>query len=576
MADVKKLSLKTALRSTCLGVLVFGLSGFAVSAAAEDFMQALVSAYERNPGLMAERARVREADENFVQAQSAGRFTVNGNASIGRNQTETPPSFFGGGAVDLTPRNAQLSLVQPLYQGGRVNGLKAQAKAGILSSRQGLRNAEQTVLLSAATAYIDVIRDEEAARIRRNNVRVLHRQRFAAKDRFDVGEGTLTDIAQAESRLAAAEIGLANAEGQLAVSRAAYVRFMGHVPAELSTPPQFILPTTLRESQLRARANNPQLVASRYNENAAQAAIHVAKSAGRPTVSLNATLQASRGANITVPRSDSASITAQLRVPFYSGGGNQSRIRAAKQAKARSRFETREAEQVIDQTVANLWAQVVASERSLVASKKQVAAAEIAFEGVELEQQVGTRNTLDVLDAEQELLNAKLTVVQAERNLNVTGYQLLVTMGGFDAYSLQLPVVLYNPQDNFDLVRVNSFGKYIPSPVQKVLKAIPDNPADAVSFVPGKVGRDLANLADALLPDPAGAGKIGDDVSDLINAKGVNALGIIVKQLPDIPISALNVVTIDDTFDPETKNADPEEIDPEPILIKTEKKPDSP
>ena len=549
------------LKTVPLGLLVSltGL-GFGAPAMAEDFQQALVSAYNRNPRLMAERARVRETDESYVQAQSAGRFTVTGTGSAGYSSSS---SDFGGGAISsgLTPRQGQLQIIQPLYQGGRVNGLKTQAKAGILSARQGLRNAEQNLLLSAATAYLDVLRDEEAADIRRNNVRVLARQQFAAQDRFDVGEGTRTDIAQADSRMAQAEIGLANAEAQLAISRAAYVRFVGHVPAGLTRPPEFILPPTLMESQLRARSNNPQLVAARYNENAAQAAIHVAKAAGRPTISLNGVLQGSRDTSVNLQQAESASITAQIRIPFYSGGVNQSRVRAAKAAKTRSRFETREAEQAIDQTVSNVWAQVESSKLSLAASRRQVAAAEVAYEGVELEQQVGTRDTLDLLNAEQELLNAKLTVVQAERNLNVATYQLLVTMGGFDAYSLQLPVVFYDPEDNFNAVRVNALEKYVPDPVEKITGQLPNIPDDLVRFsrvkpTVKKVGKDTLDLLNALLPDQA-----------------AKPAGKIISQVPNIPISIADGFTIEDPFDPDTKNADPDFIDPEPILIITQTKP---
>ncbi|MCF6275340.1 MAG: TolC family outer membrane protein [Robiginitomaculum sp.] len=577
---MKQIFLVSAVR--VMGIGLVGLVGLSVAmpAMAEDFQQALVSAYQNNPRLMAERARVREVDENYVQAQAAGRFTINANASIGRSKNKTDFLQFGGvnsTSATLGPKSASLSIIQPLYQGGRVKGLKAQAKAGILSARQGLRNAEQNLLLSAATAYLDVLRDEEAAIIRRNNVRVLTRQRFAAQDRFDVGEGTRTDIAQADARLAASEIGLANADASLAVSRAAYVRFVGHAPANLTAPPQYILPPTLSEALNRGRANNPQLIAARYNENAAQSAIAVAKSAGRPTLSLNGTLQGSRESSANVPRSESASITAQLRIPIYSGGLNQSRVRAAKQAKIRSKFETRETEQAVDQTVANLWAQVVASDRSLVASKKQVAAAEIAFEGVELEQQVGTRNTLDVLDAEQEVLNAKLSVIQAERNFNVATYQMLVTIGGFDAYSLQLPVDSYDPRDNFNAVIVNSFGKYVPDAVETALDNIPEKTTEALEFVGGKVGKDLIDLANALLPDPASAEKVGQDVSDLAKAvvpKPVyDVTGKLIEQIPGIPKSALDAITIDDPFDPGTKIADPDFIDPEPILIITKQKP---
>ncbi len=561
--DVKQLFLSTAVKFVGVGLLGLSISiNLASPAAAEDFQQALVSAYQHNPRLMAERARVREIDENYVQAQAAGRFTINTDLSVGETRTESSsPSFLGGGVFKGTPHSAQLSIVQPLYQGGRIKGLKAQAKAGILSARQGLRNAEQNLLLSAATAYLDVLRDEEAANIRRNNVRVLTRQKVAAQDRFDVGEGTRTDIAQADARLAASEIGLANADASLAVSRAAYIRFVGHTPANLTKPPQYILPTTLPAALNRGRANNPQLIAARYNENAAQSAISIAKSAGRPNLSLNGTLQGARESSANVPRSEAATVTAQLRIPIYSGGLNQSRVRAAKQAKIRSKFETRDTEQAVDQTVSNLWAQVIASERSLVASKKQVAAAEIAFEGVELEQQVGTRNTLDVLDAEQELLDAKLSVIQAERNFNVATYQLLVTLGGFDAYSLQLPVDGYDPRENFDMVSTNPFSRYLPDPIESALDSIPETATGAVNFVGGKVSKDLGNLTDALIPNSVETGRIVKDISNFVGA--INPI----NSHKDNPLGN------DKTQKPDTIISDPEFIDPEPILIVTEQKP---
>lgn len=540
--------------SFSLGLLAVSFTALSSASAAEDFTGALVSAYQNNPRLMAERARVREVDENYVQAQAAGRVNASIAGSYGRTLTEIESqSFFGGTSVSddwLTPRTGQLSVVKPLYQGGRVKGLKAQAKAGILSARQGLRNTEQNILLSAATAYLDVLRDEETARIRRNNVNVLSRQMQAANDRFDVGEGTRTDIAQAETRLAAAEIGLASADAQLAVSRSAYVRFVGHAPEQLAVPPQFALPENLADAQTRGRANNPQLVAARYNENATQSSILVAKAAGRPVLSLNGALQGSRRTSANVPRSESASVTAQIRIPLYAGGGNQSRVRAAKHANTRSKFETRELERALDQAVADLWAQVIAAERSLVASRKQVAAAEVAFEGVELEQQVGTRSTLDVLDAEQELLNAKLAVVQAERNLNVTGYQLLVTMGGFDAYSLQLPVDYYDPQQNLDEVSGNPFAKkYLPRPLANIVKEVPE--------VLEQGGKELLAVG----------GAIGKDVP---------VVGKIARQVPDIPKSALEIIAIDDPFDPEAKAANPDSIDLVPETVKVKEKADSP
>ncbi len=552
--------------TTGLGLIsLIGVTAVTISrpALAEDFGQALVSAYQSNPRLMAERARVREIDENYVQAQAAGRIALNASANVARNVTKNQSSFSLGpfppttvNSTDwLTPHAGQLTIVQPIYQGGRVNGLKAQARAGILAARQNLRNAEQNLLLSAATAYLDVLRDEEIAKIRRNNVRVLTQQKFAAQDRFDVGEGTRTDIAQADARMAAAEIGLANADAALAVSRAAYVRYVGHIPVNLSTPPKFIIPANLEAALKRGRANHPQLIAARYNENAAQSAIHVARSAGRPILSLNATLQSSRENSANFPLSESISIGAQLRIPIYQGGLNSSRVRAAKHVKTRTKFETRETELALAQAIANLWAQVIASERSLKASKKQVDAAKIAFEGVELEQQVGTRDTLDVLNAEQEVLDARLSVVQAERNLNVATYQLLVNIGGFDAYALQLPVEYYDPNRNYDAVTASPFTGYLPAPIEKIAKQVPALTKNIAGFVEpslNKVGEDTHDLLKALRRSKA------EEVSETKSNKARSG--------------SINSPFYPGMGDPGTNIANPEDIDPKPILVVTEKK----
>jgi len=240
------LSLKTMLSGLALSAALLMPS----AAAAETFQEALISVYNSNPRLQAERARLREVDENYIQARAQGRLTANVSGTYGYTAARTPASnnpFTGGsgGSVNGHPHSAQLQIIQPLYQGGRVKALKKQAKSSILAARESLRNAEQSIFLSAANAYIDVIRDEETARIRRNNVMVLSRQQLAAKDRFDVGEGTRTDIAQAQSRQAAAESGLAQAEAQLQASRASYKRIIGHPPVDLQPAPQFEQPLAL-------------------------------------------------------------------------------------------------------------------------------------------------------------------------------------------------------------------------------------------------------------------------------------------------------------------------------------------
>ena len=475
--------LKTILPKTLIGLgLVILTPGLAM---AEDLQSALVSVYNKNPRLLAERARLREVDESYIQARAQGRFTVSGAGSYAKGWIRTPSvnNFFGlpsdGDDTEYgAPKDGAVEIIQPIYQGGRVRAQKQQAKLNVLAAREGLRAQENDIFLTAANAYVDIIRDEEAAQVRRNDVRVLSQQLLAAQDRFEVGIGTRTDIAQSESRLAASEAGLAQAEAQLAISRANYVRVVGRVPAELTPPPQYVLPPSLPDAITAARENNPQLMAAYFNEAAARAGIDVAKAAGRPTISLNGTLARQEDQLAGFTETDLAQLTAQITIPIYSGGLNQSRTRQAQHAKTRLAFETRDTELAIDQQVRQIWAQLEAARAILKTSQRQDAAAKIAFEGVSLEQSVGTRTQLDVLDAEQEALNARLSVLNAQRDVHAATYGLLATIGVFDAEGIQLEVNRYDPNANFDRVSHDALEQindaYVPEFVQKIAGQVPN------------------------------------------------------------------------------------------------------
>lgn len=499
-----------SLKSVIAAVLL--TSSMAVPAGAQSFQEALAAAYRNNPQLMAERARVRETDESYVQAQSQGRFTANTTASMGYTKADT--EFFTGVVLqdssDFQPRSFAITGQKPLYQGGRVRSLKRQAKFGILAARENLRNTEQNVLLTAATAYADVLQDMAVADIRRNNVRVLDRQRSAATDRFDVGAGTRTDIAQAQARLAQSDIGLASAEANLAESRASYFRAMGFMPENLRRIPGFALPPTLEATKRMALTYNPQLEAARYSQDAANMGIDVAKSANRPVVSLQTFAQLSENQSNTLISSDSIGLTANLTIPLITGGANASRIRSASAAQTRSIYEVRNIEQAIEERVEGLWSQLEGAKRIVVAGQRQIDAAQIAYEGVEIEQQVGTRSALDVLNAEQEVLNAKLTYAQSQRNVDILTFQLLVLSGAFDALSLNLPVETYDPRENFN--EVTSIGTW--TPLIDRLTDVPvaggviETVAGGVASASEKIRPDALGLGDAAveqLPDPRNA-----------------------------------------------------------------------
>ena len=459
----------------------------------ETLQTALASVYRDNPRLQAERARLREVDETWVQARAQGRPTLSAGAEASYTNVrtpETPGSFFApasGGWVDGSPYSGQLNVVQPIYQGGRVKALKRQAKAGIMAARAGLENAENQLFLSAANAYVDVLRDQQTAEIRRNNVRVLQRQLTAANDRFEVGEGTRTDIAQSESRLAASEAGLAQANAQLDVSRAIYARLIGRPALDLAPVPNFALPRSLSEATRLARDNNPQLLSAYYNEQAGSAAIDVAKAAGRPTLSLNGTLAGSREQLLGISESDQAVLSARVNVPIFSGGLNKSRVRQAKHAKTRLAFETRDTELAVDQTVAQIWAQIEAARMVVQTSQRQVEAANIAFEGVSLEQTVGTRTQLDVLNAEQEVLNARLTLVNAERNYDSAVFQLLSVIGVFDADGIALPLEIYDSEEYLRNTAYDGYARavdrLVPEAVQVMTPQLGDIVVEPVGVV---------------------------------------------------------------------------------------------
>ena len=453
------------------------VTGNAVVTDRETLLTALASVYRSNPRLQAERARLREIDETYVQARAQGRPQVTAGGEASYTVVRTPEQDFGAdappgaenpfadlfgissGTTDGTPYAAQLNVVQPIYQGGRVGALKRQAKAAILAARAGLESAENDLFLSAASAYVDVLRDTDAAAIRRNNVRVLMRQLDAAETRFEVGEGTRTDIAQSQARLAAAQAGLAQAEAALDVSEAAFARVVGRAPGPLSPAPDFVLPANLGEAVARARSNNPQLLAAYYNERAGAAAIDVAKAAGRPTVSLNGTASAAREQILGIDQTDQASLTARVSIPIFSGGANRSRVRQAKNARTRLAYETRDTERAVEEAVAQIWAQLQAARAVLASSRRQVEAAEVAFEGVTLEQQVGTRDQLDVLNAEQEVLDARLGVINAQRDVDAAGFRLLAVIGVFDADGIPLPVEGFDAGDYLAAIAHDGFER---------------------------------------------------------------------------------------------------------------------
>lgn len=427
----------------------------------DTLRHALVAAYNTNPTLLAERARLRATDENVAQAVSGWRPTISARASYGKQKSRQASAF--GGLVnrnfDSNPKRGELALSQPIFQGFRTLNETRQAKAEVRSGRALLLSTEQQVLLDAVTAYIDVVRDEAVVNLSENNVRVLQRQLEAAQDRFQVGEITRTDVAQAEARLSGAQSNLTTAEAELTGSREAYRRVVGHMPGTLSVPETLpVVPETEEGAAAIAVENNPELRGVIEAERASAYAVKVAKGALLPTLGFEASASHGEDQSLTGDQSSGYSFFGQLNVPIYQSGAEYSQIRQLKELNSADRLRIAEVRRQVLENVAVAWEVLRASRDVIQSSREQVRANEIAFEGVQQEAQVGARTTLDVLNAEQELLDSRVALVRARREEFVATYALLAAIGQLTAVSLGLPVEYYDPTRHYEKVKYKPFG----------------------------------------------------------------------------------------------------------------------
>ncbi|MBM3559290.1 MAG: TolC family outer membrane protein [Alphaproteobacteria bacterium] len=428
-------------------VLVFAAAmGLApLPVAAQTLAEALAAAYVGNPDLESERAKLRSIDEEVPQAVSNWRPQVTMSSSYGMRRIETFPD--GGNNTDIynLPRSWGLEVEQPLFRGFRTTAETQRAKNRIAAARARLVVKEQKVLLDTVEAYLDVLRTEQTLQLRRENEEGLRRQLEATGDRFRVGELTRTDVSQAESRYAQATAERQAAEGDVRIARANYAKFTGSPPGTLVQPsvPSLVppdLPTALRE----ARANNPNVVAIEYDERSARDNIELVFGELLPTLSATAGFDYDRdiiGADTGRRR---RSLLAELTVPLYEAGEVYSRVRQAKQEASQALANLAEAKREVDRIATNAWESYATNRARIVSFEAQVQAQSVALEGVEQEQRVGSRSILDVLDAERELVNARIELVRAQRNSVVAGFTVIQSVGRLTARDLGLPVPLYD------------------------------------------------------------------------------------------------------------------------------------
>lgn len=449
-----------------LGLAVALAFSWAGAASADTLIDALAAAYNNNPDLRAARAGLRATDEGVVRAQSGFLPSVTG---IANYSSQNQRSFVGGVlSSDFTqaPKSYQARIDQNLFNGFQDLNARRQAKSLMRVGRSQLLVTEQQVLLNTVTAYMNAVRDVSVLELNNNNVQVLERQLEASQDRFRVGEITRTDVAQSEARLAGAISSRIRAEADLAGSRAGYNRVVGMSPGTLDQPPPLPpLPPSLEDATAIALDENPNVTAARQNERAANIAVDQSKGALLPTVDGVATISRNESesfspnvGNTVDFRNDVKSVGVQIRVPLYQGGATYSDIRRAKHTRSQRRLEILSAERFAVEQARVGWEEFRAAQASIKSSSSQVRANTIALDGVRQEAAVGSRTTLDVLDAEQELLDSRVNLMRAERNEYVAGFALLGAVGRLNAKTLDLPVELYHPEKNYKGVRWQFIG----------------------------------------------------------------------------------------------------------------------
>lgn len=423
------------------------------NASADSLNDALIKTYQSNPQLLSERANLRATDEDVAQAIAQWRPKISLSADYSRikSESKTDPAT-ASTEIKTRPWGADIVASQTLFAGGRILAQRRQADARVRAGRAGLHATEQSVFLDTVASYMNVVRDESVLNLNKTNVELLKKQLEAAQARFEVGEITRTDVAQAEARLSAGMASLTASEASLKASRLFYEHTVGEAPATLDAKPAVpALPASEEESRDLANKLNPSLAAAREAEVASRYAIDFAVGQMLPTVSVQASYGRSGQERGNETIGDDTRVTATASVPLYQGGAEWSGIRQAKELNNKARLDAEDARRSTDESVSNAWENYRASRASSEANRQQVKAAEIAFEGVQQELEVGSRTTLDVLNQQQELLNARVALVRSERDEIVAGYGLLAAVGKLTAKELQLPVQLYDPVENYEM-----------------------------------------------------------------------------------------------------------------------------
>jgi outer membrane protein len=444
-----------------------------VSASADTIEWALVQAYQNNPTVNAQRAAVRATDEAVPQALSGYRPRVSATASVAEQYLETfsktsvtGPATYARASGNSAVQAYGATVTQTLLNGYQTANRTRQAEAQVSGARETLRLTEQNVLLAAVTAYMNLLRDTAILDLQRRNVEVLQEQLRQTRDRFNVGEVTRTDVAQSESRLAAGRSSMLGAESNYTTSRSTYRQVIGVEAGKLApgTPVDRFSPRALPQAVAEARAQHPSVTTAMFNVDSALLQVKISEGALYPTLNLVGSAQKTYGSTASFVNLESflGSISGQVNIPIYQGGGEYSLIRQAKETFGQRRIDLDTARDQAQQTVVQSWGQLEAAKAQIQATQAQVAAAEIALNGVREEARVGQRTTLDVLNAQQELVNARVALVTAQRDRVVASYTLLAAVGRLGPEILGLKTEIYDARVHYHQVRDKWLGVRTP------------------------------------------------------------------------------------------------------------------
>jgi outer membrane protein len=440
-------------------------TGASSTAWSQSLVEAMAASYNSNPDLLAGRALLRQTDETLQQAVSNWRPKVTLSAELNKIEADSVPIAKTSSYFILNGKTTLLSVTQPLFRGGKTVADTKTAQANIQAQRAALANTEETVLLQVATAYSNLVQDLGIVDVRRNNVRVLVQQLDATRERFRVGELTITDVSQAEARLEQAKADLVLAEAQIRIDEAVYVHVVGQKPGKMGELPLFgALPASEEEAVSLAMNSGPLPVSAQYRISAANYGVNSATAALLPQVNLVGYIQQQFDLSVPTDAYNQYGVRLQATVPIYQNGSEWSTIRQAKELVGQRRNELDSARRTAAENVIRAWRNLDSARSRVNSFTAQVKANEVALNGVRQEALVGSRTTLDVLNAEQELLNSQVSLITARHDVQVSFYTVLSGIGRLTARTLGLPVEFYDEEKYYKEVGSRWIGLWNQSP----------------------------------------------------------------------------------------------------------------